>query len=71
MPCNDVCCSHGQNRTLSGTQYHGTLELEEINNIRSGWSYSLTGLFKMFSCWIWGIFTVQVQSERFGLVCVV
>ena len=21
-------------------------------------------LFKMFSCWIWGIFNVQIQSER-------
>ena len=26
--------------------------------------YFIIGLFKMFSRWIWGIFNIQIQSDR-------
>ena len=35
-----------------------------VTKLQYKYSLHVIGLFKMFSRWIWGIFNIQIQSDR-------
>ena len=48
---------------MSSEQLHNEVR-NTANGTRACTAHTCIGLFKMFSHWIWGIFNIQIQSDR-------